>query len=224
MTFLAPATPRGRANRQTAIRRSIERIDTADMVANILAVYETAVVTHGVPQGVHWYSTAHAIGRDIATTYGLSIEQGCGILAALSPSTDWDRNIDLAYTMAETGDCFHAYGDAVEKARAIRGGADPDVVLGGRKVRSFYRNILRPDRPGPVTVDRHAISIAMGRKVSDREAKMLERVGTYQLVAAAYRSAARRVGLAPHRMQSVTWDTWRSGPIGSTPPAWDMEF
>ena len=43
----------------------------------------------------------------------------------------------------------------IDRACAILAGSDPYHVLGGRKERSFYRNILSPDTAGPVTVDRH---------------------------------------------------------------------
>ena len=80
-------------------------------------------------------------------------------------------------------------------------------MLGGRKVRSFYRNILGID--SAVTVDRHAVAIVYGRPLSDREIKLLERAGAYTVIASAYRAAARRLGIAPSTLQAVTWLAWR---------------
>jgi hypothetical protein len=67
-----------------------------------------------------------------------------------------------------------------------------------------------------VTVDRHALSIAMNspqrartRTMSNKDLKILDRPGVYAMVAACYRSAARSLGTAPHDLQSVTWDYWR---------------
>jgi hypothetical protein len=34
----------------------------------------------------------------------------------------------------------------------------------GSKVRSFFGNILDPDDPGLVTIDRHALSLILGRR------------------------------------------------------------
>jgi hypothetical protein len=82
-------------------------------------------------------------------------------------------------------------------------------VLGGRKVRSFFSNILEPDRSGAVTVDRHAVSVVFGFSLSDAQVKILERSGTYLLVASAYRAAARRLGVSPCQCQAVTWTVWR---------------
>ena len=50
----------------------------------------------------------------------------------------------------------------MREARAILAGADPLHALRGSKVRSFYRNIAEPLRPGPVTIDRHAVAILFG--------------------------------------------------------------
>jgi hypothetical protein len=100
-----------------------------------------------------------------------------------------------------------AFNDALRKADAIAAGADPLDVLGGRKVRSFYRNIV--GHTGHVTVDRHAVAIVAGRPLTDREGKVLERIGPYTYVAGAYRAAARRLGVAPTELQAVTWLVWR---------------
>jgi hypothetical protein len=42
------------------------------------------------------------------------------------------------------------------------GGEEPEKVLGGNKVTSFYHNISDPSSPLHVTVDRHAHDIAIG--------------------------------------------------------------
>ncbi len=215
MSFLAPASPRGRARRQSAIRRQHATLplSTAEMVANIVDAYHEAV-SHNARS---WYAEAHAYAVEVSLYHDVPLDRVCGIIAALSPSTAWERNLVLAIDMIETGDCAHAYGDAVRKARKIRNGSRPEDVLGGRKVRSFYRNLFDPSRPGAVTVDRHAYSIALAgredstrtRTLHDSELKRLDRPGVYHLVAGAYRSAARSLGILPQDLQSITWDWWR---------------
>jgi hypothetical protein len=46
------------------------------------------------------------------------------------------------------------------KALLIRGGASPLDVLGGDKVRSFYKNILNPADNVTVTIDRTLIRLS----------------------------------------------------------------
>lgn len=216
MSHITPAKPRGRAQRQTAIRRQVSTLDTPAMVANIVDTY-TLAVKHNARS---WYGEANEQARAYAAMAGLPVRSMVGIIAALSPSTAWERNLSLALTLAETGDCAHAYGDCIRKARRIRDGADPYEVLGGRKVRSFFRNLLYPHRSGAVTIDRHAFSIALSgvpttererrtHTLHESELKRLDRPGVYAMVAGCYRAAARRLGVDAHDLQSITWDYWR---------------
>jgi hypothetical protein len=135
--------------------------------------------------------------------------------------------------MIRTGDCRHAYGDAINKARAIRDlplgsatsyPAEVLSLLGGRKVRSFFHAIFYYDRPSypHVVVDRHAHAVALGvdRPLADYAAKALEAPGRYLLVAAAYRAAARARNVSPAAMQATTWLHFRDNHKGRrTSPA-----
>ena len=132
------------------------------------------------------------------------------LLAALSPSTEIERNHELVDELIRLGDCSHAYGLCIERGRRILAGEPALTVLGGRKTRAFYRNLLDPNRPGPVTIDRHAISLLYGLKLGDTTGlTILNRIGAYQWAAAIYRTVARRYGVLPHQLQAVTWLTWR---------------
>lgn len=159
-------------------------------------------------EGAVWYQTAHAGAADLADAYGLTTRQAAGIIAALSPQTEWTLNLTLAADLCATGTAGH-YRNALDKAQAILAGAEPLDVLGGPKVRSFFRNIAEPDRPGPVTIDRHAVAIAAGTDTSTylrTHPKLLDRKGIYRLVAGLYRSAAREYpDLHPHTLQAVCW-------------------
>ena len=219
MTFTAPATPRGRYRRQSAIGANRADLPPIHVMADhILSVYWKATRSER-RQGLTWYADAREVAAEVARVGDLpTVRHGAGVLAALSPQTDWHSNIGLAFdaAVAGTADDLPHFADACDKATAVLSASDqPENVLGGRKVRSFYANIYRPDRPGPVTVDRHAVAIALrGAADSDRrsgnaDARLLERIGTYQCVAAAFRGAARSVGIHPHEMQAVTWVTWR---------------
>lgn len=43
-----------------------------------------------------WYDGAHTYARDLSERYGISHESAVAVLAALSPTTDWDANMALA--------------------------------------------------------------------------------------------------------------------------------
>lgn len=204
--MLKPCTPRMRPVRQRAIRAAVAELpDAATMATRIDAVYAQALESEHF-DGRAWYSAAGSIARVVAGGHDISHEAGAGILAALSPQCSWDENVVRALAHAD-GEDVGATADSLSKADRLASGADAFDVLGGRKVRSFWRNILGQHHH--VTVDRHAVAIVFGRALSDREIKLLERPGPYVIIAAAYRAAARRHGIEASTLQAVTWLAWR---------------
>lgn len=206
MTFTAPCLPRNRPQRQRVIARTVGQIPDADtMVERILAIHAEALESEHI-DGEGWYPAANEIAHLVGAVGGYTVAQGAGIIAALSPQCSWDENVVRALAFAR-GDKVGAFDDALSKAKAIATGHDPATVLGGRKVRSFYSNILLNENA--VTVDRHAVAVVYGRPLSDREIKILEKIGAYTYIAAAYRAAARTLGLSPATLQAIVWLAWR---------------
>lgn len=208
MSHLPPATVRGRRARQAAIARSADVLPSADVMRRNLLDTLAGASPDAEHEGAAWYLAAHSIAADMATRHGLTVAQAAGVLAALSPQCGWAENIRLADAACAAGAASGHTVDACRKADAILAGADPFDVLGGRKVRSFYANILRPTVAGPVTVDRHAVDMLCGRRgaVEDR---VLERVGAYARCAAVIRGVARELGMRPHDVQAISWVAWR---------------
>jgi len=116
------------------------------------------------------------------------------------------------------------------RAVRISDGEQPDMVLNGHKVRSFYNNIRNPkSKHDDITVDSHAFSIAMGKKygsgsdeykyfsgsgwkargASPVSNKTLGVSGLYPAFADSYRRVAAKHGLSAHQVQSITWVQWR---------------
>ncbi len=216
---MKPCKPYNRPVRQSAIAHSQAMYPTgAQMVDQIIRVYDSASDQERA-DGRAWYSrTAAQAVEDVRTAAQaangafLSFPQGSGILAALSPATGWGDNTAGAIEFAITGNMFAQTPLFNERARLIAAGANPLDVLGGRKVRSFYRNIVAPFDPGAVTIDRHAISLVFGKPLSERTLKPLAgNVGAYQTCAGAYRAAARKLNLIPNQLQAITWIAWRNG-------------
>ncbi len=214
---MKPCRPSARPIRQAAIARNRDKYPTgAGAVDQILSVYNSATPDQ-LTAGLAWYAVgAQQVCADIqaaalaANGKRLFHSQAAGILAALSPATGWGDNVSGAIEHVITGNMNAQTPLFNERARAIYDGADPLTVLGGRKVRSFYRNIADPTAPGAVTIDRHAVSLIFGRPLSERTLKPLTGgVGAYQTAASFYRAAARHIGVLPQQVQAVTWLVWR---------------
>lgn len=217
MAFLPPATSKGgRRSRQTAIGRTTAALDHGAAVERITAAILSSTAEEEA-FGLGWYAAAHDIARELSAHPHV----GAGVLAAVSPQTGWVDNVTAARLLADDPDRpdvdvapFCLVTDYTSgRARQILTGADPFDILGGRKVRSFYSNILRPDRSGPVTVDRHAVVIALhghGTPTAAVSDKWLERSGAYSTVASCYRTVGRRLGILPHQAQAIAWTVHRN--------------
>lgn len=121
------------------------------------------------------------------------------------------------------GVVFNSGARGMGRAGRVFSGEDPDLMLNGHKVRSFYNNIADlqdPNGPGDVTVDSHALAIALGYKISSSseeykifsggmERNNLGLQGYYAPVADAYRRLAEKYGLDPRQVQAITWVQWR---------------
>lgn len=120
---------------------------------------------------------------------------------------------------------------SIAKAVRIHRGEDPDDVLQGHKVRSFFNNMAdhtNKQKRDDVTIDTHAVSLAAGAKfgASAPELKKMfanganknqNVTGTYGYIADAYRQAHKELQdsgemsktSAPHHLQATTWLHWR---------------
>jgi hypothetical protein len=121
----------------------------------------------------------------------------------------------------------------IQTGRGLRviQGEDANGIINGHKVRSFRNNMLNPTDPhGDITVDSHAVSLAIGRKISSSSPEYAQFTGgrtpgstltpgpssltlgiggNYALWADAYRRVAKRHGIRPNQLQSITWIQWR---------------
>lgn len=169
-------------------------------VSNIIRAWHDAT-EEDKRKGRAWYPVAH----DLAEVIGSGdARKGAGVIAALSPQCSWQRNVKLAND-AGNGNVHGHNGDALDKVRAILTGADPsDVLPADRKTGHFYRNILDPADPDPVTIDRHAHDVAVGETYGSRN-RGLGNATRYATLAHAYREASRRIGELPNVVQAVTW-------------------
>lgn len=175
------------------------------MIDNILDVWRLATAKQK-KDGELWYSKAHCLAKSFAPT----LIVGAGVLAALSPSLGWPQNVEAALELVKWRWTKWQTTVNTEKALRILNGEPPLEVLGGLKVRAFYQAILSPFGDTPPVVDRHALSIYMGWKLSKLELNKFLKPRLIGEAQQAYREAARVVGVHHHVMQATTWLVWRA--------------
>lgn len=203
--------------------------------ANVLRIFREAT-PEDITAGREWYSKAHEDAVALATLGDGDVSRAAAVIAVLSPSTPWQRNVALArkaYTMAAEGATFDeitapqgegglgTMGNSKRKAAALVLGADPESIVSGPKVIPFWQRIAEAaahnTNASSVVVDRHAFDIAVGEVTSDRiRGGFLGRKGGTHTVALCYVRAAavlRRTGecpdITPAELQAVTWIVWR---------------
>ena len=178
---------------------------------NILKVYKVSVNS----EQNDWYREAHQFGIEVSSflksfkNYDVTVNQVLGIVSALSPLKEWEKNKEIAVDFILTGDCGHM-GANKRKARAILDcdGSDDKIleILSGPKTSRFYMNMMYPDGTG-VTVDRHAIAIAIGRTATNKEQALTPKA--YTFIEKCYIMTAETLGLDPLHLQSITWQAWK---------------
>lgn len=179
---------------------------TKRCVDNILAVYDQATEE----DKFDWYFDARQFARTLAAIYFVDYYKVCGIIAAISPQTNWKLNKKLAEEFINTGKAKHT-GMFLSKAEDILNGSgspeDICDVLNGNKITSFFLNIAFPNDIQTVTIDRHAQDIALGGELDNNKRSMT--LNQYNFFSNCYRIAAGMRSLPPYMMQSVTWVKWR---------------
>lgn len=178
--------------------------------ARIVDIFNLATVAE-LDEGLNWYADANAYAQTLDPERP---ERAAGVIAALSPMKDWRGNVLLAARAYQQGFASGALYANTAKADAILSGADPLEVLGGNKVRNFYKSIANPDDAEAVCIDRHAFDIAVGRITNDKTRSALSRKGVYDQFGNAYKRAARVLSkegydVMPSQVQAVTWGVWR---------------
>jgi hypothetical protein len=188
----------------------LDILSTVQGVRNILAVYDQATQDERAA-GEEWYRDAHAFAGHLPAP---TVSHGAGILAALSPSTNWEKNKIDALALCEMREAatVTTYGQNKVKALRILAGEYPENVLGGRKVLNFYGSIL--GYASAVCLDRHALSIALDRKMNEKDLErwyglLTKNAKRYQKYIEMYMQAARAFGLFGYQMQAITWTAWR---------------
>lgn len=176
-------------------------------------------------QGHRWYSDAHHVATAIA---GGDSARGAGLVAAYSPRTTWPANLFNASKAHRENRAFGGPGEGAmgmhrQLAERIIAGQHHSQAFAGSapKISAFAHLIehggdTEADRAAGaqrVVVDRHALSAAIGRRVTDADLAHvpIDKKPYYDHVAGAYRQAAADLSadlgheIAPHQVQATVW-------------------
>lgn len=171
--------------------------------------------------GGNWYKEANTYSHHLSELFNLDSPcKVAGIISALSPATNWERNKSDAHNfiaLALSGDAmvgkYGTYKNNVRKALEIFNlerptKANVGTILRGKtgyKTESFFYNIYDLDS-SEVTIDRHAIkganNVYEGGSVTLTEKR-------YRDSERAYQKVAKKYNLKPYQVQAIVWVTYR---------------
>ena len=138
------------------------------------------------------------------------------------------RKVGLVKTKSgEPANVAHQSFPFIQKAITVLGDPSKETIssqLGeAHKIRNFYNNILLPkSAKEDVTIDTHAVAAALLRPFAQKSTEVTHNFGAgmpsssltgaqgnYGIYADAYREAAKKRGVLPREMQSITWEAVR---------------
>lgn len=178
-------------------------------------VYKLAVEALREPsayQDSQWYHYAGQWCHELDRAHSLPSGTVAGFVAALSPLNSWPSQLKYTPVSLVNGlELIRAGESAIhgitgpgffsnkDKASRILAGEKPLDVLGGDKVRAFYRNLTGDF--SVVTIDRHALAICgLDEGISSKR---------YQQASNAFILAGKRLGISGAECQALTWCHWR---------------
>lgn len=185
---------------------------------NVVRAWDLATAEEKA-EGMRWYTDARAIATAIS---GGDAAKGAGLLAAYSPQTTWHVSMMHASQSLHQGRALgpgdgKITGHMQAAAQRILDGQPAAEVLAGPKTSAFAHLIehdgdTSEDGLGRVVVDRHALSVAAGRRLSSTEVTSapIDQRRYYEHVADQFRQAAitiseRDAPVSPHQVQAATW-------------------
>jgi hypothetical protein len=155
--------------------------------------------------------TKHMDHKSLHPSCGDEISKVVGIIAATSPMKRWEQNLILADDFLKDGKCGH-FTAVNKKCQEIldSDGSDTAIlsILGGQKTQRFYMSINYCSSYDGVTIDRHALSIALGYRIADDSFRAMTRT-QYEFFEECYRYTAKALGISPMLLQSSTWQVFR---------------
>lgn len=164
------------------------------MARRIVMVYRAASAAVKA-EGRDWYRKARLTAWSMARECGVTLRTAAGVLAAISPRLTWRHNVNAARALLTTGVCSGVFKTSKAKALRIMAGESPLKVLGGPKVRAFYRALTGHDAA--------VVDVWMTRAAGLRSPQVSD--ATYRDVVSALKLASAEVGERVAAMQAIAW-------------------
>ncbi len=188
----------------------MDKLTVRQQCNRILKWYNRATKQQ-VIDGLAWYTEAHVLAVELASTYGVSVLQAAQIIAVLSPQKKWETNKREAIAMFN--EFFNGIVPSFSYFATTRTLTECHSILSGEwaiypsriKTYSFADNIAYLDST-EVTIDRHALRVAY-----DDTSAAIDKVGIVQYREArqAYRMVAASLGIKAYQLQAITWVTYK---------------
>ena len=184
---------------------------------NILKVFAQCTDAE-LQHGLTWYSDALKECQDMADCHKLPLHIVVGVVAALSPTNRWERNLVDAHYMCKTfvdggyvEDCAPCtYKTMRDKAWSILQTTPHDAdavafILNGPKITDFFWCIMGED---VCVIDGHAWCIANRDRRTMQEVPSIGKRLRIELQQ-AYSRAGKKHGMTAYQMQAATWVAWK---------------
>ena len=144
--------------------------------------------------------------------------------AAIFIRLDYDANISRKAPIRiptgtnvgseQTGDSSFSGYDVIAKGVSVfRDGSDTNIdnkIGRANKVRNFYLNIADPSNERAVTIDTHAMAIALMKPLASNDFEVDFGPASFAFYADAYRELASELGIKARELQSITWEAARA--------------
>lgn len=162
-------------------------------------------------QRYDWYKEANNFCVDLGKKFSISTFRVVGIVSALSPMKSWSQNKKLAeeFLNGKRGGTFKSNVAKCEEILKDSTKSPNDVrkILNGNKTVAFFNNIFNYTDTENVTIDRHAIEIAVNYAMEDKLKTLSSH--QYEFFKNCYIRASVKLKVRPSMVQSATWVYWR---------------
>ena len=273
---------------------SIIELSKSTIKSNLKVVYDS--VSKNVRDiSKLWYDGANLIAQDMASSYGVSLEQASAIIATQSPQMPWFDNLHLADVIMDvlhnrkeevfsqemfdyyvekaegyasqkkyipelkksigkklselnqydkaifirtyfdlyldrkapiriptgttvefnqtSNSSFGGYNTIAKAVSVFEDGSMENIsnnIGNANKVRNFYLNIANPTDKRAVTIDTHAMAIALFKPLASNDNEVNFGPASFAVYADAYRELASEIGIEARSLQSITWEAARA--------------
>ena len=116
--------------------------------------------------------------------------------------------------VTQKGDSSFSGYDVIEKGVSVfRDGSDKNIdekIGKANKVRNFYLNIADPSNKRAVTIDTHAMAIALMKPLASNDFEVNFGPASFAFYADAYRELSSELNIEARALQSITWEAARA--------------